>query len=94
VKHCRALPVGMILLPVPEDAMLKSVILWLPTIASGTGAIAAALTIADRYLSDSARRWISDKAETLWICLSYQTSWPYLKKLQDVRIYRRLLLVA
>src|SRR5262249_49344557 len=45
-------------------------------------------------IQGSGRRWVKDKAETLWIWLSYQRTWPYVRRLQSGRAVEWIFLIV
>jgi len=55
--------------------------------AIAVGGIAGLLAVLDWILSREIKNWFRDKASTLWIWLSYQRTWPYIRKLQSPRAF-------
>jgi hypothetical protein len=59
----------------------------LGTIAIGLGGVGGALAVLDWMLSQKSKNWIENKASTVWIWLSYQQTWPLVRKLQNERVF-------
>jgi len=59
----------------------------LGSVTIALGGIAGLLAVLDWTLSKEKKNWIRDKASTLWIWLSYQQTWPYIRKLQTPRVF-------
>jgi hypothetical protein len=58
------------------------------------GGIGGFLAILDWTLSKKSKDWIENKATTAWIWLSYQQTWPLVRKLQNKRAFAVFLAVG
>jgi hypothetical protein len=63
--------------------MIADVQSLLGSLTIGLGGTAGFLAVIDWLLPETRKKWISDRASTVWIWLSYQQSWPYIRKLRD-----------
>jgi hypothetical protein len=67
--------------------MIADIQSLLGSLTIGLGGTAGFLAVIDWLLPETRKKWISDRASTIWIWLSYQQSWPYIRKLRDPRAF-------
>lgn len=77
-----------------DDHVTKDLQSILGTLAISLGGIGGALALLDWSLSKKSKRWIENKASTIWIWLSYQQTWPLLLKLQHKQAFTVFLTIG
>jgi hypothetical protein len=61
------------------------------TIIGGVGGI---LVLLDWIIPKKGKDWIASKASTVWIWLSYQKTWPLIRKLQNEKAFNVFLILG
>jgi hypothetical protein len=74
--------------------MPNSIQIFIGNVSIILGVAGGVLTLMNWWLPKDSKQWISDKADTLWIWLSYQRTWPFLKKLQNPNAFTLILLLG
>jgi hypothetical protein len=67
--------------------MIADVQSLLGSLTIGLGGTAGFLAVLDWVLPETRKDWIKDQASNVWIWLSYQQSWPYIRKLRNPRAF-------
>lgn len=67
--------------------MIADVQSLLGSLTIALGGTAGFLAVLDWVLPEARKDWIRDQASTFWIWLSYQQSWPYIRKLRNPRAF-------
>jgi hypothetical protein len=73
--------------PENRDVMTTDVQSLLGSLTIGLGGTAGFLAVLDWMLPSARKDWVRDQASTVWIWLSYQQSWPYIRKLRNPRAF-------